>query len=122
MVALDQQDGTARHADRGGELLGHRAEQVVQVERGGEVGGDAAEHAGRRREVRQGVLHARARAGGAGRAEGERADGGERKDGRIDVGAALGDQHAEKGDEPGERGDHRRRHESSRAAASTGSA
>ena len=122
MVALDQQDGAARHAHRGGELLCHRAEQVVQVERSGEVGGDAAEHAGRRREARQGVLHAGGRPVAQGEHDGQGADGGEGKDGRVDVGAALEGQEAEEGKEPGKRGEHRLAPRSSRAAASTGSA
>ena len=72
-----------------GELLGHGAEQVMEVERGGEVGGHAAEHAGRRREARQGVPHARGRAVAQREQQGEGADRREPEHGRIEVGATV---------------------------------
>jgi len=58
MIALDQQDGAGAHTDRDGELLGHRAEQLVKVERGRKIGGHASEPCRRRREMRQAALSA----------------------------------------------------------------
>ena len=87
MVVLDQKDGAARHADRDRELLGHRPEQVMKIERSREVGGHASEHAGRRREARQAVPDAGGRTVAHREQQGERADRRQREHGRIQVDA-----------------------------------
>ncbi len=95
VIVVDQQDGAARHADRRGELLGHRAEQVMEIERGGKVGGHTAQHAGRRREGRQGVTHAGGGTAAQGEQQGESADRGQPEHGRNQLVATADREQAE---------------------------